>query len=159
VLGAAYGMPWLGVVVVPIVVVLHIAIAFQKQDELFLILAAGAVGFCVDSVLVAFGVFSPVAYLLPAPFSPPWMVLLWMNFAITLNASLKKLHGRYTLSALLGAVSGPAAYYSGAKLGAATELPTISDLVVLSAVWAAAVPALFWIAAKLNEKQNGKKRW
>lgn len=154
-LGAGHGMPWLGVILVPVVLAIHVATSPGRQAELMLILASGALGFCVDTLLVTFGVFSPAAYLLPAPFSPPWMVLLWMNFAITLNVSLKRLHGRYILSALLGAVAGPAAYYSGAKLGATTVLPDLSDLLVLSALWAIAVPVLFWIAERFNRKYSG----
>lgn len=154
VLGAGYGMPWLGVIVVPIVVLIHVIISSDKQAELILILAAGAIGFCVDSLIISAGVFTPLPYLFPRPLSPPWMILLWMNFAITLNVSLKKLHGRYVLSAVLGSVAGPAAYYSGAKLGATSTLPDVSDLLALSVVWAAAVPGLFRIAASINKNRS-----
>jgi hypothetical protein len=143
-------MPWLGLVAVPIVLVLHVALSPNRKAEIILILSAGALGFCIDTLLVFAGAFTPVLYLFPLPFSPPWMVLLWMSFATALNVSLKKLHGRYILSAVLGAIGGPSAYYSGAKLGATTSIPGSADLLVLSAVWAAAVPALFWIAARIN---------
>jgi hypothetical protein len=33
-----------------------------------------------------------------------------------------------------------------------TSIPDTGDLLVLAAAWAAAVPALFWIAARMNEK-------
>lgn len=121
-----------------------------------LILTAGAAGFVIDTFLVSIGVFSPVPYLFPLPFSPPWMVLLWMNFAATLDFSLKGLQGRYLLSAVLGSIGGPAAYYSGAKLGAMTTIPETGDLLVLSAAWAVAVPALFWIAGRINQKYDTK---
>ncbi len=156
VLGAAHRMPWLGVIVMPIVLVLHVALSPKKKAEVKLILAAGAIGFWVDTLLVYAGVFTPVLYLFPAPFSPPWMVMLWMGFATSLNVSLNKLHGRYLLSALVGAFGGPSAYYGGAKLGATTALPGTSDLLVLAAAWAAAVPALFWIAARINKKHDSK---
>lgn len=121
-----------------------------------LILTAGAAGFIIDTVLVSIGVFSPVPYLFPLPYSPLWMVLLWMNFAATLNFSLKGLQGRYLLSAVLGSIGGPAAYYSGAKLGAMTTIPEKGDLLVLSAAWAMAVPALFWLAGLINQKNIQK---
>jgi hypothetical protein len=151
VLGAGYGMPWLGLVAVPIVLMVHVTLSPYRKADVMLIFLAGIMGFCVDTLLVYAGVFTPVHYLFPVPFSPPWMVLLWMNFATALNVSLKSLHGRYLLSALLGAIGGPSAYYSGAKLGATTTIPGTSDLLVLSAVWAAAVPALFWIAFRINK--------
>jgi hypothetical protein len=145
-------MPWLGIIVVPIVLLTHIALSAARKAEVILFLKAAAMGFCVDTVLVFAGVFTPVRYLFPMPYSTLWMVLLWMNFAATLNVSLKKLHGRYMLSAILGSIGGPAAYYSGAKLGATTSIPGFADVLVLSAAWAVAVPALFWIAARINKK-------
>ncbi len=150
-LGAGYGMPWFGVIAVPIILAFHVALSPHRKAEVLLLLSAGAAGFFIDTALVMTGVFTPVQYLLPSPLSPPWMVLLWMDFATALNVSLKKLHGRYILSAALGAVGGPSAYYSGAKLGATTSIPGATDLLILSAVWAAAVPALFWIAARINK--------
>ena len=151
-LGAAHGMPWLGIIVVPLVLAVHFALSPNRKAEVILVLTAGAMGFCVDTFLVKAGVFTPVLYLFPFPLSPPWMVLLWMDFATALNVSLKKLHGRYLLSAVLGGIGGPSAYYSGAKLGATTLIPGTADLLVLSVAWAAAVPALFWIAERINEK-------
>jgi hypothetical protein len=79
------------------------------------------------------------------------MVMLWVNFAITLNVSLRRLHGRYLLSALLGAVGGPAAYYGGAGLGAMTAIPDTVSLIVLAIVWGVVVPALFRIASVINK--------
>ena len=82
---------------------------------------------------------------MPAPFSPLWMVSLWINFATLLNVSLKWLHGRYALAAVLGALGGPAAYYSGARLGAMQNLPGIGSLLVLSLAWSVAVPIVLWM--------------
>lgn len=139
-------------IVIPLVLMLHIALSSERKAEVLIIMTAGTLGFCVDTLLVVAGVFTPVQYLFPEPLSPPWMVLLWMNFAATLNVSLKRLHGRYLLTAILGSIGGPAAYYSGAKLGAMTAIPETGDLLVLSAAWAVAVPALFWIAGRINQK-------
>ncbi len=151
-LGAAHGMPWLGVIVVPIVLVIHVVPSPNRKGEVLLVLSAGAMGFIIDTLLVSADIFTPILYLLPSPFSPPWMVMLWVNFATTINVSLQKLHGHYLLAAVLGSIGGPAAYYGGAKLGATTALPGTSDLILLSVVWAVAVPVLFWIAARMNEK-------
>jgi hypothetical protein len=152
VLGPGNGKPWLGIVVVPLVLLIHFTLSENRKGEVMLILTAGAMGFLIDTLLVFAGFFTPIQYLLPFPLSPPWMVLLWMNFATTLNVSLRKLHGRYLLSAVLGSVGGPAAYYSGAKLGATTVIPDTADLIVLSLVWAIAVPALYFFSAKFNLK-------
>jgi hypothetical protein len=150
VLGAAHGMPWLGIIAVPLVIAVHLFLAPDMKAETLLIISAGVFGFCVDTVLVSVDVFTPVPYLLPHPLSPPWMVLLWMNFATALNVSLRSLHGRYLLSSILGAVGGPFAYYSGAKLGATITIPVGFDLFLLAVAWAGAVPVLFWTAARIK---------
>ena len=52
VLGAAHGMPSLGVAVATAVVAYHLLRASRARPELVLILVAAAIGFIVDSALV-----------------------------------------------------------------------------------------------------------
>lgn len=150
VLGAAHGLPWLGPLSVMTLLASHLYQSPQRSVELTLALAAGIFGFLFDTALAAGGVFSPVRYWMPAPLSPLWMVFLWVNFMILLNTSLKWLHGRYILSALLGAVGGPAAYYGGAELGATQDALSTTGVLVLSVAWGCAVPALFYLAKVVN---------
>lgn len=152
VLGAAHHMPWLGVVFVPLALVLHLALAPDWRPELLLALGAALTGLVFDTVLISAGVFSPVPFLFPPPLSPLWMVLLWVNFATTLNVSLRFLQGRYALSAILGAAGGPMAYYSGAQLGAMTEIPSTVNLMILAMTWAAAVPFLFYLSEEITRR-------
>ena len=86
-------------------------------------------------------------HLLPAPFSPPWLIALWLNLAAALNFSLAWLKGRHLLAAAFGAVGGPLAYYGGAKLGGVVTMPGGWDLLALAAGWAAMTPLLAWLAA------------
>lgn len=145
VLGAGQGMPWLGVAVIPLVLLLNLVLSNDWRRELIVALAAAVMGFVVDTALVAAGVFAPVPFLVPPPLSPPWMVVLWVNQATTLNSCLAWLRGRYVAGALFGAVGGPLAYLGGAKLGAAS-LPSTHGLVVLGITWAAAFPGLLAVA-------------
>lgn len=155
-LGAARGLPWLG----PMVVVLVVACNLYKNPrwpvEITLSVAAALFGFIVDTGLGAFGVFAPVHYWLPPPFSPVWMVFMWVNFATLLNVSLKWLHGRYFLAAFLGAVGGPAAYYGGAQLGATQEAMSMASLLVLAVVWSVSVPALFFTAKIVEQRMTAR---
>jgi hypothetical protein len=139
--GAGRGMPWLGVVVVPWVFLLNLFLAVDWRQEVGVALAAAAMGFVVDTCLVAAGIFAPVPFPFPLPFSPLWMVMLWVNQATTLNSCMAWLRGRYLAGALFGAIGGPLAYLGGAKLGAAT-LPSTHGLIVLGITWAGAFPAL-----------------
>ncbi|MEO5924946.1 MAG: DUF2878 domain-containing protein [Bryobacteraceae bacterium] len=141
VLGAGTGRPWLGVVVVPLVLLLAMRMSADSRGELRLALSAAALGFVVDTLLIVSGVFLPIAYATPYPLSPLWMVMLWVNQATTLNFCMSWLRGRYAIGALFGAIGGPLAYLAGAKLGAAA-IPSSGELIVLAIVWMVAFPAL-----------------
>ena len=146
VLGAAEGLPWLGPLALVPVLAVHLSLTGDRQGELKLLLAAGLLGFLYDTALVNAGVFSPLRHLAPHPFSPPWMIGLWMNFAATLNVSMAWLRGRYLLAAVFGAIGGPLAYYSGAKLGATEALPSLNGMLVLAVGWGVMTPLLVWLA-------------
>ncbi|NTW58003.1 MAG: DUF2878 domain-containing protein [Nitrospirae bacterium] len=155
VLGAAHGMPWLGVIAVPLALALHLALSPDWRPELLLALGAAATGFVFDSILIAAGMFSPVPYILPSPFSSLWMVMLWVNLATTMNVSMGWLSGRYALAAVFGSIGGPVAYYSGAQLGAMTRLPDAGGLVGIGVAWAIALPLLYRAAAGINARYGG----
>ena len=154
VLGAARGMLWLGPLSMIPVLAVHLALQEYRRGEVKLLLATGLIGFLIDTTFVAGGVFTPLQHLFPRPFSPPWMVCLWLNFAATLNVSMAWLRGRYILAAAFGAVGGPFAYYSGARLGATEALPSQGGLLVLAIGWGVMTPVLVWLARVLT---SGKK--
>jgi hypothetical protein len=158
VLGAAAGCPWLGLVVVAGVVALHLALRRPRGPEILLLLAAGALGYVMDSVLVLAGVigFTPEARL-GGP-SAVWMVALWVNLGTTLNVSLGWLRGRYLAAAAMGAIAGPLAYWAGVRLEAVTfGLPLPVALAVISVEWAVSMPALIGINAALQPRA-GRQR-
>lgn len=153
VLGAAAGRPWLGPVVVAGVVALHLALRRPRGPEVPLLLFAGGLGYAMDSLLVLGGVLEfPPAARLGGP-SALWMVALWVNLGTTLNVSLGWLRGRYLLSAVMGAVAGPLAYWAGARLEAVTfgaALPI--SLAVVAVAWAVSLPLLVAMTSVLRPK-------
>ena len=153
VLGAARGMPWLGPIVMIPILAIHMTLQQNRQGELKLLMAAGVLGFLFDTVFVAGGIFSPLQHLFPRPFSPLWMVCLWLNFAATLNVSMAWLSGRYLLAAAFGAIGGPLAYYSGAGLGATEALPTPNGMLLLAVGWGLMTPLLVWLAHEFNKQK------
>ena len=155
VLGAAHGMPWLGVVAVLFALALHLALSPDRRPEILLALAAAATGFIFDTALIAGGAISPIPHVFSVPFSSLWMVMLWINLATTLNVSMGWLQGRYVLGAVFGAIGGPMAYYSGAKLGAMTQLPDPAGLLGISIAWAVAVPLLLAVNERLQRQAKG----
>ena len=150
VLGAARGMFWLGPQAMVPTLAIHLALQENRRGEVRLLLAAGLLGLIFDTAFVAGGVFTPLQHLFPRPISPPWMICLWLNFAATLNVSMAWLRGRYLLAALFGAIGGPLAYYSGAKLGAIGALPTTTGMLLLAIGWGIMTPLLVWLARALS---------
>ena len=82
------------------------------------------------------------------------MICLWLNFAATLNVSMAWLRGSYIPAAAFGAVGGPLAYYSGAKLGAMEALPTTTEMLLLAIGWGFMTPLLVWYASRVNLFSN-----
>lgn len=156
VLGAAAGMPWLGVLYAALWLPAHVHAAKSAAlVELKLIIAAGLVGFAGDSLLVLSGFISfPPQARLGEP-TTVWMVVLWLGFAATLRHVLGWMRGRYMLGALLGAVAGPFAYWSGAKLGAVVLTDTVASLVAVGVAWLVAMPALLGLVAYLERDGAG----
>lgn len=141
VLGAAHGYPWIGPVVVLALLTLHVGKQPAPAREVVILGISAVVGFLVDTAFLRFGVVRIPSSML----SPPWLVVLWPNFISTTANSglLRSLPRRPLLAGLLGAVGGPLAYDSGARLGA-IELGDhrVGALAIVGVVWGVVVPAL-----------------
>ena len=87
-----------------------------------------------------------------------WMVTLWLGFAATLRHALGWIRGRYLLGAILGAVAGPLAYWSGSKLGAVVLTQTGSSLLMVALEWAVAMPLLLLLVARLEREEPDAAR-
>jgi hypothetical protein len=152
VLGAAWGHPWAGPAAVAIAALTRIAQSEGRSREALLLLFCGVLGFAADTALISLGLFAPVRGSVPAPWSPPWLVAMWINFGATLNVSLAFLKNRPVLAVALGAAGGPAAYYAGARLGAiAVPEPVWVGLTAVGAAWAVSLPAMVWLAGRASQ--------
>lgn len=150
VLGAANGMGWLGIVVVSLLVIIHLAMARRRLAELVLLVTVGLMGFLWESIVASQGllVFTPA--LSPNNLAPYWMAALWVIFATTLNLSLAWLKYRKFFAAILAAIAGPLAYLAGTRLGA-LEIPELmTGMLVLAAGWALLFPLSLLLAERLN---------
>ena len=149
VLSAAAGYPWLGTSIIILLLLVHLRLVAQPRPELLLILMVSLLGGLWDSILVSSGaVVFASGTLLPYA-APYWIVAMWALFASTLNASLNWLKRHLGLSALLGAIAGPAAYYAGHRLGGVEFPDLFNALAILSIGWAILTPALLALAARL----------
>ncbi len=148
VLGAARGHVWLGPVVVAVSLAVHVGRRRERLREGAVLAVSALVGFLVDTALLRAG----VVRISGAAFPPLWLVALWPNFISTTaeDGILRSLPRRPLLAAILGAIGGPLAYDAGARLGAIALGPNrLVSLAVVGLVWAAAVPALVTVRARL----------
>ena len=134
---------------------LHTAYAPKPLQEIKLAAVALAMGVAIDTVLQATSVIDFYGWSL-AFFSPFWLWLLWVLFAMTLNASLSFLQTKpLWLSALAGLVFGPLTYYAGAQLGAATFDGALLHVGALALTWMMALPLLVYRAQQTFKPPKG----
>jgi hypothetical protein len=154
VLTAAHGQPGLGIGLVSLSLVWHLAVARAPLAEAALVGLTGLVGLVTDSLLLATGWVDFAGGALAGQLAPLWMVALWVNFALTLNVALRPLQARPLLAAGLGLIGGPAAYLGGAELGAMTFSNAPAALGALAVEWAVLTPLLLALARALDERST-----
>jgi len=150
VLGAARGLPWVGVAVSAAVVAWHLARAPRARPELALVALGMLTGAIFDTLLARSGWLHFETGMVVDRTAPYWMLALWAGFATTLNVSLRWLRSSPALAVLLGALGGPAAYYAGAKLGAVEFDNLAAALVAIGVGWAIVTPLLVGAARRLD---------
>jgi len=153
VLGAASGHPWLGTALGILPIALHVAWSRRRGDALALAIATTAIGVAVDVLQIALGTLrfdvGTVVEWLP----PPWLVVVWAQFAMTFHFGLRWLVGRPWHAALFGMLGGPLAFLAGRRLGVVALHPALwPSLLSLAATWSVALPA----AAALAERQRAR---
>jgi hypothetical protein len=157
ILGAARGQHWLGLVVVPILFVIHITlIERHKIVNVFVVaLASMGIGFLTDTALIIIGTVEPNRWVMPAPFTTLWDLLIWANFSLTLNSSLGFLQKRPLAAAMLGAICAPWMYYAGDRLGALHfSKPVFHGLLWVGLLWFFVMPCLSFIAMHFYHPQK-----
>lgn len=150
VLGAANGVGWVGTLTSLAIAVLHVRRARQPKDELTLILSAVAIGMVLDSALASASLITFNSGVWLNGFTTHWMLALWIGFATTLNASLGWLMRSPLLAVAFGAAGGPAAYWSGQKLGALTLNAGTASFVAVGIGWAATMALFVFLVQRLN---------
>lgn len=153
--GAAQDMPWLAFLVVPPVLIWHMSHAYQKWQEVRLLLALLVLGLVLDQTLLLLGFVGFPYAGMPPGWLPPWMLMLWLLFGTTLNVTLRWARSSLWLQILFGALGGPLAYYAGQQLGA-IRLPQEASLLAIGCAWAVAFPLAIALAKRFDGMvQNG----
>lgn len=136
--GAAAGCVIIGILLVT---------SDRKSDDLRMIGFLMFLGLLVDGTLQQVGFFIFKSPGLPIPF---WLLVIWVGLGMTIHHSLAWLKDKLLLAALFGGLGGPAAYWAGTRMGAATfswSLPT--SLLVLAIIWALVFPTIMLFSRKV----------
>ncbi len=151
VLGASSGRPWLGTFFGSGLVCAHLILSDDRGREGRLLACALVLGFVADTVHLRTGALVFSAGTIHPDYAPPWILVLWVQFASTLRYCLHWLRGRFILGAILGSCAGAAAYVAGVRLGAAQFGPDLTRSVIQIAVsWGAAVPCMLFILDRVD---------
>ncbi len=162
VVGAGAGRPWLGGSAALLLVFIHLGMTVDRPRHLLLAVIAGSFGLLLDTAQLWLGVFSfPSGSLVPW-LVPPWIAVLWIQFATILPFCLRWLSGRYVLSGVVGIVGGPLAFFAGERLGAVVFLePRAVHYLALAFAWCVALPTLVCLSDRIVAQgtRGGRYRW
>lgn len=150
VVSAAAGAPVIGVVAVAIAVGIHLRFCDNPETEIRLLLAAAALGFGWESVLVTGGLVEYSSGNWLPGLAPFWIVAMWVLFATTLNVGMRWLRRNTAVATIAGAVGGPLAFFGGASIGAVDFSSPIIALTFIGIGWAVMLPLLVQLAIRLD---------
>ena len=102
VMSAANKTPWLGVIVIMIIIAVHLFRQKNPFSELILILSIGLLGGILDSIFVYFQWISYPSGHIHENLTAYWIIAMWMSFATTLNISMAWLKNKNILGFIFG---------------------------------------------------------
>lgn len=149
--GAGRDIAWAGFPVLLGFALWQIRTGPWPRADIALMAIAAILGFALDSTFVRAGLIEYPASAGWPGFAPPWIVGLWVAFALTLNHSLAFLKRKPVSAVVLGALGGPLAYWVAANAWHAATLvaPQSRALLALALAWGLATPMLAWAATRL----------
>lgn len=141
---AAQGHGLLGALIVILLVLLQIYWQFKLQKNtkglFYFILILTGVGSLIDTFLI----WNGIIILASNPFSPyftsPWMINLWISFAVFMFSTLSYLFSHYFFTAALSFFGFSIAYALGVKMGAAFFPYGYLTSLLIGAIWAILLP-------------------
>ncbi len=140
ILGAAWDRPVTGALVAAALIAVHFAITDAPGTGLRLLLITLAIGIVAEWVQVKSGTYTFRSGVVVAWMSPPWLLLMWAQFATTFRSSARAIMTVPARAAVFGALGGPIAFIAGERLGAVTlATPVAPALLRLGVVWGVAM--------------------
>jgi hypothetical protein len=147
--GAAYQFELMAIFISTGIIIWSIFTSEHRTHDYVIGSIAAIMGIVLDSLLISQNLITfTTAYWTAA--SPLWMTPIWIALALTLQSSMSWLSGRYLLAGILGAISGPFAYWAGVRMGAGVVSDLTITMICISVIWLIVTPALFYISSLLK---------
>jgi hypothetical protein len=140
ILGAAWDWPFTGTLIAVALTAVHLRLSAERATETRAILLALALGLVVEGFQVWSGTYRFHSGVVVAWMSPPWLLMMWAQFATTFRSSLRSIMTVPVRAAVFGLLGGPIAFVAGERLGAVTlARPLAPGLVRLGLAWGVAL--------------------
>ncbi len=142
--GVVTGRPFLGPVVVAVLLLSHLIRVRFRLDEMILIMTVAFFGTLCDTAFLNLGLIDYRAGYESLPWlAPLWVTAIWALFAISVNHSMIWLRFNLSFAVLFGMGGGIVSYFAAARLGAAEFYPSLAVvLVIIGLVWAVIMPII-----------------
>ncbi|MEN7342530.1 MAG: DUF2878 domain-containing protein [Pseudomonadota bacterium] len=153
--GAGRGLLWPGLLLSSIFLAWELSIS-QNRKGLCALLALGLVGgVIVDGSYASFNI---IDYAMPAgPLAPWWIMGLWLIFSLTLPQSMAWMRSRPIIGSLMAGVAAPMSYIAGLKLGAVTfPLGFWPTFAITAATWIPAIYIMVLLSIRLIPQTNAE---
>lgn len=131
---AAFFTPYANLVI-PLVIVVHFYLSPSLNSDLRLLMLL-PVGVIADALQIQLGVFNA-----GTPFFPPWLLMIWVMFIVSLNHSLRWLDNcSSVVLIIIGSLGGASSYWGAMKAG--VLIPMMDDITLLpiAMVWGVLLP-------------------
>jgi len=123
--------------------ILHTAIWKQPFSEISVIILAGILGACVESINVTLGFYEYGTPTFQDALLPTWIITIWFVIGATIRHAFQWLSRHLLLSAMMGALLGSVVYYIGSKIGVLYFRDTaIRNLMLALLAWILVFPLL-----------------
>jgi len=141
-LGPVYGFAWLGPVLLPVWVGLHLYVSPTPRGEALFLALLAAAGFFIDSLFLRLDVFQIGV---SVQWTPPWLVSMWVLLGLTFESMLI-MRRHPALIYLMGVMSGPLSYFFAEAVDVLRYAqPNWLSMGVHGLFWAGLMPLLFML--------------
>jgi hypothetical protein len=149
--GAAHQFELMAILISAGIIAWALLTSEHRTHDYRMILIGAVLGIVIDSALISLNLITfTTSYW--ASVAPLWMTPIWIALALTLQSSMSWLSGRYLLAGVLGAISGPFAYWAGVRMGAGVFPDLMTAMICLSVIWLIITPALFYLSSLLKAR-------